>query len=239
MPEAGGAICRVEEALQQGAGRFGVFSAVAALAVLAALLLGPGARAQQSPGAAAGVRAATPEEVKKGIEDEEAAIEAEPAFDGLSKRLSHYIRTKLPSLVPLSREDATAENVRFATTELGQPSPFICKGDFDGDGLEDTAVVMKDRTTRELRVMAFHQVNVTVNPGGFTKRDYRAYEVVKAGPVAPSGKLDELTIACNGPGSFESLDGSILLTLKNHSIEFGFTEYYFDGDRYQSLVIGD
>lgn len=213
--------------------------AFAVYAVAAVSFLGPDAPAQQPPGAAVGVRAASPEEVKKGIEDEEAAIEAEPSFDGLSKRLSHYIRTKLPSLVPLSREDASAENVRFAMTELGQPSPFICNGDFAGDRLEDTAVVMKDRTTGELRVMAFHQVNVTVNPGGFTKRDYRAYEVVKAGPVAQSGKLDELTIACNGPGSFESLDSSITITLKNYSIEFGFTEYYFDGGRYQSLVIGD
>lgn len=211
----------------------------AVFAVLAALLLGLEARAQQPTGAAASIRAATPEEVKKGLEDEAAAIEAEQAFEGLDKRLSHYIRAKLPSLTPLSREDATADNLRFANAELGQPSPFICAGDFAGDGLEDTAVVMKDRSTGELRVMAFHQVNVTVNPGGFTKRDYHAYEVAKAGPVVQGGKLDELMIACNGPGSFESLDGSITLTLKHHSIEFGFTEYYFDGEKYQSLVIGD
>lgn len=235
----GDAASRDRQALRHRAGWSSDFSALAAFAVLAIFLLGRDARAQQSPGAALSIRAATPEEVRKGIEDEAAAIEAEPAFEGLNKRLSHYIRTKLPSLVPLSREDATAENVRFATTELGQPSPFICNGDFDGGGLEDTAVVMKDRSTGELRVMAFHQVNVTVNPGGFTKRDYHGYEVVKAGPVAQAGKLDELMIACNGPGSFESLDGSITLTLKNHSIEFGFTEYYFDGGQYQSLVIGD
>lgn len=234
-----GAIPRAQRVRRREAKVSWAMRACAVCAIAAVSLIGVDARAQQAPATAAGTQADSPEQVKKSIEEEEAAIEAEPAFDGLSKRLSHYIRAKFPSLVPLSSDDASPENVRFATTELGQPSPFICSGDFEGGHVEDTAIVMKDRTTGELRVMAFHQVNVTVNPGGFTKRDYRAYEVVKAGPVAENGKLDELTIACNGPGSFESLDGSITVTLKNYSIEFGFTEYYFDGGRYQSLVIGD
>lgn len=198
---------------------------IVALAIAALAALGSDAHAQQPRDAAAAMRQATPEEVRQRLEAEEAAIAAEPAIDGLDKRLSHYLRTRLAGLAPLSAG--------------GDAAPFICTGDFDGDGREDTAIVLQDRATGELRVIAFHQVTVTVNPGKLVTRDYQHYELTRTGPAAGPLNLDELAFACHGPGSFQSLDGKISLALKNHSIEFGATVYYFDGSRYQSLVIGD
>src|SRR5262245_13519765 len=102
------------------------------------------ARAQTAPVPRAGIRLATPEEVANRIREEEDAIKVEPALAGLSRAVSYYLRTQLPNLAALTGDDATEQNVRFATTELHQPSPFACTGDFDGDGREDVALVVRD-----------------------------------------------------------------------------------------------
>jgi hypothetical protein len=49
----------------------------------------------------------------------------------------------------------------------------------------------------------------------------------------------DVALACREPGSFQSVDGSVTLTLVHDSISFGYSEYYFVDGAYQSLVIGD
>lgn len=212
----------------------------AGLALAAALL--PWAAGAQPPAGAprVGIRAATPEEVAKRLREEEDAIKAEPPVAGLSRAASYYLRTRLPNLVPLTRDDTSPENFRFATAELRQPSPFTCVGDFDGDGLEDVALVARDRTTQRIRLLALHQVTVNWNVGGLTSKSYNTHPIVESGgPVAPGTKLDELLVVCEKPGHFESVEGGVTLLLRHHSIRYGFSLYYFLGGRYRELTIGD
>ena len=166
-------------------------------------------------------------------------IKVEPPVAGLSRPVSYYLRTHLPTLTPLTPDDATAENLRFATAELHQPSPFACVGDFDGDGREDVALVMRDQTTQKLKLLALHQVTVNWNVGGLTSQSYTAYPIVEGGPMVAETKLDDLLLVCVTPGRFESVDGSVTLDLRHSSIRFGFSLYYFLDGRYQEMLIGD
>ena len=225
------------ESLARRRARRGVLSA--ALALAAALL--PPAAGAQPPTLVprAGIRMATPEETAKLIREEEDAIKAEPPVGGLSRAVSYYLRTRLPNLAPLTSDDATKENLRFTTTELHQFSPFACVGDFDGNGLEDIALVARDRTTQKLKLLALHRVNVNWNVGGLTSKSYNPYTIVEGGAVAPGAKLDDLLVVCEKPGRFESVDGGVTLGLRHHSIRYGFSLYYFLDGRYQELLIGD
>ena len=202
------------------------------LALLAFLVVAPAAalQAQQrSPTApaAAAVRQATPAEVKARFDAEAAATAAEPALDGLDQRLSHFIRTTLPGWAPL----AAAREAK-----PGQAARLVCRGDFDGNGLQDTAVMMKERGTGERRLMAFHQITVMVNPGNIKQHGYQVYDVMTPPADAPP---DTLAIECKRPGRFTSAEGDVELKLKNDSLEVSWVEYYFSDGGYRSLVIGD
>src|SRR5690349_4266919 len=140
------------------------FSLWFAIAIAAGTAVQPATA--QSPTAAA-VRVATPDEVRQRLEAEAAAIAAETPFDGFDRALTHYIRASLPALEPVSRADALA-HLGALPAELASAPPFVCHGDFTGDGLEDTAAIMHDRKTDELVLMAFHQIHVFSNPGPIT-----------------------------------------------------------------------
>jgi hypothetical protein len=192
----------------------------------------------QSPSAAAGVRVATPEEVRQRLDAEAAAIAAETPFEGFDRALTHYIRSSLPALEPVSRVDALAF-LGASPEDFASSPPFVCHGDFAGDGLKDTAAIMRDRNSDELLLMAFHQIHVNASPGPITTLGYWSYTLHKIGPLREPRRLDEVALACREPGSFQSVDASVTLTLAHDSISFGYSEYYFvDGD-YQSLVVGD
>ncbi len=215
-------------------------NALAAALALATAWLPPGARAQAPTVAPrAGIRVATPDDVAKRIREEEEVIKAEPPVAGLSRPVSYYLRTHLPTLTPLTPDDATAEHRRFATTELHRPSPFACVGDFDGDGREDVALVVREQTTQRLKLLALHQMTVNWNVGGLTSQSYTAYPIVEGGPMVAGTNLDNLLVVCEHPGRFESVDGSVTLGLHHSSIRFGFSLYYFVDGRYQELLIGD
>ena len=207
---------------------------VLALAILCAHLA-----AAQSPPAAAGVRVATPDEVRRRFEAA-AAIAAETPFDGFDRALTHYVRTTLPLLEPVSRENALAY-LGASPADFAAAPPFVCHGDFTGDGLEDTAAIMRDRNSDELVLMAFHQihVHVNVNPGPIETLGYSSYTLHKIGPLREPRRLDDVALTCREPGSFQSADGSVTLTLAHDSISFGYSEYYFVDGAYQSLVIDD
>ena len=192
--------------------------------------------AAQSPPAAAGVRVATPDEVRQRLEAEAAAIAAETPFDGFDRALTHHIRTALPALEPVSRADALAF-LGASPEDFAASPPFVCHGDFIGDGLEDTAAIMRDRNSDELVLMAFHQIHVYV--GSIETLGYSSYTLHKIGPMREPRRLDEVALDCREPGSFQSVDGSVTLTLAHHSVSFGYSEYYFVDGAYQSLVVGD
>jgi hypothetical protein len=214
--------------------------ALAGMIALTGGLLPVVAEAQPAPVVPrAGLRLATPEEVAKRLSEEAAAIEAEPPVVGLSRSASYYLRLHWPNLVALAPDEATAENLRFAATELHQPSPFTCVGDFDGDGREDVAVIVKDRTTQTLKLLTLHQVTVNWNVGGLTSTTYQAYTIAEGGHLTPESKFDDLLVVCEKPGRFESVDGGVTLDLRHHSIRYGFSLYYFVDGRYQELLIGD
>ena len=213
-------------------------TALCAVSLLLYFLSAAASYGQQTPPKAGiGVRVATPEEIKQSIEAEDRLIQATQPIEGLPQRLAYYIGKELPLLSVLGRSDATSDNWRNSA-ENGQPSPFICFGDFDGNGLQDAALILRANDSGSLRLMAFHQIEITVNPGNFTKRGYQVYEISSAGTDSPRGPLGDLAISCNPPGTFQSADGNITLGLKNASILFGYSLYYFDG-AYQSLLIGD
>ncbi len=165
-------------------------------------------------------------------------IQSTEPIEGLPQRLAYFIRKQLPSLSVLGHSDATEESWQHAKGQ-GQPSPFICFGDFDGNALEDAAVVLRENISGKLHLVAFHQIKVTINPGNFTKRDYSYYEIGSAGVDMPRAPLGDLNVSCNPPGTFQSVDGAITLGLKNASILFGYSLNYFDGSTYQSLLVGD
>ncbi len=206
--------------------------------MLAAALVAGTAMAAE-PGARVGVRTATPTEIERRLQQREAEIVAEQPLGGLSRRLSHYLRNRRPDLIVLTAADATADNRRFASEQLGQPSPFVCHGDLDGNGLEDSIAILRERQSRRLRVMAFHHVATVNNPGNLRGVDYRAYDITEAGEMAPGARLDRRVVICNEPGRFEAPEGGIALELSNHSVTLGFYLYYFDGQAYRSLLIAD
>ncbi len=211
---------------------------VLVLSVLAGVLLGTCAQ-ERTPTGRIVAFSPTPEYVGRRLKEKEAEIAAEVPIEGLSRRLSYYLRTRLPQLAVVTRDEATAEILRFVTAELGQPSPFVCFGDFDGDGLEDTAVVVREEATHRFDIMAFHQIHVVSNPGDHRSRDYRGHTIFRGGASAPGTKLDTLMIACQEPGRFESFEGGVTLILENHSIIIGFSVYYFVDNKYRSLGIAD
>lgn len=181
----------------------------------------------------------TPEWVKARIEEKERLIAAEPSLEGLPQRLSYELRTLWPDYHVLRREEANVVSRDWLEEQYGQVSPFVCLGDLDGNGLEDAAVILVDRGTDELRFVAFHQVPVTQNPGGFEDRRYLPIDIMPPRPVPPDAALEQLRVLCQPPGDYASLDGAVTLGLKAHSLVIGWSLFYFLDGQYQAMVIAD
>jgi hypothetical protein len=82
-------------------------------------------------------------------------------------------------------------------------------------------LVARDKTTQRLKLLVLHRVNVNWNVGGLTSKSYDPHTIVEGGPVTPGTKLDDLLVVCQKPGRFESVDGSVTLGLRHHSIRYG------------------
>jgi hypothetical protein len=210
------------------------------LGLALAVGLPPAGRAAQEQQPQFGIKVwtATPEQVEQRLERKAAEIAAEPSVEGLPKRLSHYLRTRMAGWSVVEGTEADAAVQRYASGELGQPSSFVCFGDFNGDGRQDAAAMLRERASGKLRLTAFHQIKVNSNPGNIVSWSYHPYTVTEMGPTAPGGWSDYTIVDCQEPGRFQAPEGGITLVLENHSISFGFSLYFFDG-AYQSLVIAD
>lgn len=179
-----------------------------------------------------------PEDVRARLDAKAEEIAAEPQVEGLPRALSYWLRMRHPEYQVLRASVADPAMARYAADDLGQASPFVCFGDFDGNGLEDAAAIVRDRASNTLKYLAFHQLRVSVNPGDFEDRDYRAYDFGSGEPTA-NRSYDGLIIACRPPGQYEEVEGRYALVLRSHAIATDFWLYYFDGAHYRSMIIAD
>ena len=179
-----------------------------------------------------------PEQVRARLDAKAAEIAAEPQIEGLPRALSFWLRTRHPEYAVLPQSSADPYMARYAAEDLGQASPFVCFGDFDGNGLDDAAAIVRDQSSDKLKFLAFHQLHVSANPGDFEDRGYRAHQFGASEPAA-NHSYDGLIIACQGPGQYEEVEGRFALVLRSHSIATGYWLYYFDGSDYRSMIIAD
>lgn len=147
--------------------------------------------------------------------------------------LSVYLKERLPNFVPVRRGEAMKELLQYFGAEIKQPSPFVCSGDFNGDGLEDFALVLRDKVAGTLNVVAFHQ----------TERGRYVHFILEQTGKFPVDEKIALYIVCEKPGKKQRFDGPVF-ELKNDGITSGVFEkaselYYFDNGQYKSVITGD
>ncbi len=220
-------------------GRAGRIAMLVGLAFAAGLPVTGAAAQEQQPQYQIKAWTATPEQVERRLAREAAEIAAEQPVEGLPKRLSYYLRKRMAGWSVVKGTEAGESVQRYAAGELGQPSSFVCFGDFDGDGRQDAVVMLREQASGEVRLTAFHQIRVNSSPGNFVSWGYHPVPVLEMGRVAPGNWSDYTIVNCQEPGRFKAPEGRITLILENHSISFGFSLYFFDGGAYQSLSISD
>lgn len=158
------------------------------------------------------------------------------ASEGLPESLMVYIREKLPDRVLLERDRAIAPVVQFlASRPIKQPSPFVCSGDFDGNGLTDLALLLRSSATGTLALVAFHQVARGVY-AHITVADLPGISVRSADKIG-------LFVTCERPGKKRGVEGAVVY-LKWAGVTLETWEkaaelFYFENGSYKSLVIGD
>ena len=131
----------------------------------------------------------------------------------IPKSLSLYLRDHFPNLSILPKDRAEKDLLKyFASERIKQPSPFICPGDFNGDGLRDFVLLLRDKTDGRIKLVAFHQK---------PKQNYVHFVLDEIGSFGPH-PID-VYLVCEKPGKKMALDGSIF-EIKHD----GFTEAIFD-----------
>jgi len=100
----------------------------------------------------------------------------------------------------LDKAGATDEVLAALRPEGRESAPFVCAGDFNGDGVPDVAAIVRDRRTHKLSLMAFHGTR-----GG----DYQAVIVADLSQILlePGKKIDQYLV-CEKPGIFREPNGS-------------------------------
>jgi len=152
----------------------------------------------------------------------------------IPKSLSLYLRRYLPDLEILPKEDFVAYT---AGARPDQPSPFICSGEFNGDGRKDFALLLKHKVNQTLKLLAFHQKK---------KQTYTHFVVEDLwGIKVEEGKKVHLFIECEKPGKKQDIEGGPVINLKTNSIslgaygEAGSGLYYFGNNQYKWILTGD
>lgn len=158
------------------------------------------------------------------------------AAEAIPPALLAHMRAEFPDLEVLDRRHAPPEILDFLPSrEIGQSSPFACAGDLDGDGLRDVAVLLRDRRTRTLKLVAFHQTR---------ERGYRA--VVLADLQGIRLEADEKTnkyLVCERPGRKRDAGGGII-RVKHDAVTLATREKacqlcYFDKGQSRSAITCD
>lgn len=154
----------------------------------------------------------------------------------LPGRLAALLRERFPDLELLSPADATEDVKVFLRSQpRRQSSPFACEGDFDGDGLQDTALLLRDKTTETLKLMAFHRDR----SGGYTAHLLEDLRGVRVG----AGDVTSDFIMCMKPSVFKRVEGGpVRVTHDSVSLESydkGRALYYWDKGTYRTIPTSD
>ena len=154
----------------------------------------------------------------------------------LPGRLAALLRERFSDLELLGPANATEDiKVFLRSRRVRQSSPFACEGDFDGDGLQDTALLVRDKTTGTLKLMAFHQGR----SGGYTAHLLEDLKGVRVG----AGQAISDFIVCMTPSVFKQVEGgSVRVTHDSVSLESdgkGSALYYWDKGTYRGIPTSD
>jgi len=150
--------------------------------------------------------------------------------------LAALLRERFSDLELLGPANATEDvKVFLRSQRVRQNSPFACEGDFDGDGLQDTALLLRDKTTGTLKLMAFHQGR----SGGYTAHLLEDLKGVRVG----AGQAISVFIVCMTPSVFKQVEGgSVRVTHDSVSLESdgkGSALYYWDKGTYRVIPTSD
>jgi len=154
----------------------------------------------------------------------------------IPESLATYLKESYPDLSILPKDRAIGELLQYFANEIkGQPSPFVCSGDFDGDGREDYALVLWDKARSGLKVHAFHQT---------AGHSYTTFLIQDMPGVIPGNNRTEVYIVCEPPQT-KKIHGR-LVRLAHASITLGFYEkaadlYFFaqQSNRYKKISLSD
>ena len=154
----------------------------------------------------------------------------------LPGRLAALLRERFSDLELLGPANATEDvQVFLRSRRVRQSSPFACEGDFDGDGLQDTALLLRDKTTGTLKLMAFHQGR----SGGYTAHLLEDLKGVQVG----ADQAISVFIVCMTPSVFKQVEGgSVRVTHDSVSLESdgkGSALYYWDKGTYRGIPTSD
>lgn len=152
--------------------------------------------------------------------------------DPLPPALVRDLREQFPHLAIPKSDELYRPPGEEPTPGASPPFPFACRGDFNGDALQDVALLLRDRAKEKLALMAFHQDRT----GGYSP-------VVVAMLPLPLGEKLYSSISCRKPGTVGEIEGSTH-RVRNDSIILynveGATElYFFEKTRYRRLITGD
>lgn len=153
----------------------------------------------------------------------------------IPRNLSMYLTANFPALAILRREDASEDVHRaLAFSGIKQASPFACSGDFNGDGLQDYALLLRDRHTARVKFMAFHQTR---------EHTYVPLVVDDMRETLDVGQRSDIFIICEKPGRKRTVGGAVIPVRNNAiSIEYwgkGALLYYFEDGGYKSMITAD
>ncbi len=133
-------------------------------------------------------------------------------YDYINKNLSSYLIPELSDYIKGWEKFSYNNNL-----------PFICMSDFNGDGLEDYAIILlKDGI--EIHLFAFHTTAIS---------SYRYYLIDSVGKL---NQENEIILSIEKKGLWEAIDESI--NVENDGILIDFIReskswaYYWDGKKY-------
>jgi len=154
----------------------------------------------------------------------------------IPESLATYLKENYAGLSILPKDRAIDELLRYFAKEIrGQASPFVCSGDFDGDGREDYALVLWDKARSGLKVHAFHQT---------AEHSYKTFLIQDMPGVVPGDSRTEVYVVCE-PRQTKKIRGR-QVRLAHVSITLGFYEkaadlYFFvpQSNRYKKISLSD
>ncbi len=110
----------------------------------------------------------------------------------------------------------------------------MCSGDFNGDGLQDVALLLKDETRKGFTLLVLHRTG---------KNSFRHVVVEELVDSTEPGQKISLYLLCEKPGMRRQVEGAVLRTTYD-SITLGYygkasSLYYWGKTSYMQVVVSD